>query len=209
MLLAELNADYGSQATSLLPWPISTLIILAGLFLASFPDDNSGWIPWSRTIDSIARSVIPAGGELNRYVVSLGTEIFVFGVFFSRDARRLLSHPVMNFLGRISFPIYLLHDTLIRTILSWMVYRQSIVEKGLHPVDDEGNPTWFERGGSLTFVIAIPVFYIILVYTAYLWTIHVDPRCEKFVDWMSRKAFGDTDDSDLTKEGSLDGILKI
>ncbi|OQD73545.1 hypothetical protein PENDEC_c014G06124 [Penicillium decumbens] len=138
MFLAELNADYRTNASSLISWPLSTLMMLFGLFLASFPDENPSWMPWSRAVDAVGQSLIPNGGELNRHVVSLGTTIFVFGVFFSSHARRLLAHPFMNFIGRISFPIYLLHNTLIRTVLSWVLYRQSI------PNDDP--PTYTPTG---------------------------------------------------------------
>ncbi|KAJ5256705.1 hypothetical protein N7478_012809 [Penicillium angulare] len=208
MFLAELNADYGAQAPSMMPWPISTLMMLSGLFLASFPDENPTWAPWSRALNSLAQYIVPAGGEINRYVVSFGTTLFVFGVFFSREGRQILSHPFMNFLGRISFPIYLLHDIFIRTILSWLVYRQSIFQKGLSPTDQEGKPMWFERGGTLTFAIAIPLFYIILIYIAHLWTIYVDPLCGRLVLWFSKQAFGEDDESALMNKEKLEGILK-
>ncbi|KAJ6171592.1 hypothetical protein N7470_000659 [Penicillium chermesinum] len=190
MFLAELNADYGSKATSVLPWPVPALMMTSGLFLASFPDDNAGLMPWSRTIEYLTCFIIPEGAEVNRFVVTIGTTIFVFGVFFSADARRLLSHPIMNFLGRISFPIYLIHNTLI------------------HNVDHEGNPVFLDRGGCLTFIVAIPLFYIILIYLAHMWTVHVDPRCEKAVSWIKRLVFGE-DESERLKEGTLDGLLKF
>ncbi|KAJ5953611.1 hypothetical protein N7454_000507, partial [Penicillium verhagenii] len=208
MFLAELNADYGSQAPSIMPAPISFVMILSGLFLASIPDENVAWAPWSQTLDSIAQYVVPAGGEVNRYINSFGTTLFVYGMFFSRDGRRLLSHPLMNFLGRISFPIYLIHDTLIRTVLSWFVYRQSIFEKGLYPSDEEGNPMYFERGGTSTFVVAIPLFYMVLVYTAYLWTLYVDPICEKLVSWLGKKAFGEDEEPEALRNVPPGGILK-
>lgn len=207
MFLAELNADYGTQATSILPWMVSTMMVLFGLFLASFPDENPNWMPWSRSVNSIAQSLIPNGGEVNRYVVSLGTTFFVFGVFFSRDARRLLSHPVMNFLGHISFPIYLIHNTLIRTVLSWLLYLQSLWTKGLDPLDAEDKPTYHTRGGILTFAIAMPIFYISLIFASHLWTVYVDPQCEKLVSGFAKKAFGD-EDPEPVKGLSLNGILK-
>ncbi|KAJ5216790.1 hypothetical protein N7468_009798 [Penicillium chermesinum] len=173
-----------------------------------FPDDNAGLMPWSRTIEYLTCFIIPEGAEVNRFVVTIGTTIFVFGVFFSADARRLLSHPIMNFLGRISFPIYLIHNTLIRTVLTWLLYRHSAYSKGLDNVDHEGNPVFLDRGGCLTFIVAIPLFYIILIYLAHMWTVHVDPRCEKAVSWIKRLVFGE-DESERLKEGTLDGLLKF
>ncbi|KAJ5681657.1 uncharacterized protein N7477_001597 [Penicillium maclennaniae] len=207
IFLAELHADYGSNATTFTSRPTSTLMIIFGLLLASFPEDNPSWVPWSRALDTVGQLIVPNGGEVNRYIISLGTTFFVFGVFFSRDARRLLSSPFMNFFGRISFPIYLLHNTIIRTALSWVLYRQSIASKGFHPVDEEGNPIHYEAGGTFTFGVAVPLFYLLLIYVAHLWTVHVDPRCEKVVTWLSRKAFGDESDSEPTKQIPSNGIL--
>jgi hypothetical protein len=207
ILLAELNTDYGANATSLISWPWSTLMIVFGLFLASFPEGNPSWMPWSRAVEAVGQALVPNGGEVNRHVVSLGATIFMFGIFFSRNARRLLSQPFLNFLGRISFPIYLLHNTLIRTVLSWVLYWQSIVSKGLRPVDEEGKTVVYEVPGGFTFAIVMPLFYLTLIYVSYLWTIHVDPRCERVVSWLSKKAFGDTSDSESSKEHSSNGIL--
>ncbi|KAJ6006640.1 hypothetical protein N7451_004584 [Penicillium sp. IBT 35674x] len=210
IFLAILNADYGSQATSLVPAPISAIMILSGLFFASYPDENSSWASWSRALDLMGQYIVPAGGDVNRYINSLGTTLFVYGMFFSRDGRRILAHPFMNFLGRISFPIYLLHDTLIRTVLSWVIYGQCLFEKA--PVDKEGKPMYYQRGGFTTFAVAIPLFYITLVYVAYLWTLHVDPVCEKLISWLRKKAFGENDSEkaglEAVGEGILGGILK-
>jgi hypothetical protein len=46
-----------------------------------------------------------------------------------------------------------------------------------------------------------------LIYVSHLWTIHVDPRSERLVSWLSKKAFGDTSDSEPSKEHSSKGIL--
>ena len=203
MFLADLNADFGPRATSVMPRVVSALIILFGLFLSSIPEENTDWMPWSRAIVWSANMVVPTGGEINRFVVSVGTTVVMYGVFFSPDARRILAHPVMNFLGRISFPVYLLHNTLIRTVLTWLVFRHSFMMHGLHPVDEDGNPTWLERGGFVSFWTAILAFYACLLYAAHLWTIHVDPRCEKLVTWMSNQVFGKREDYWPTKEGVL------
>ncbi|CAI7631232.1 unnamed protein product [Penicillium pancosmium] len=205
MFLAELNADFGPHATSVMPRAISALVVVFGLFLSSIPEENTDWMPWSRAIVWTASMIVPAGGEINRYVVSAGTTVVMYGAFFSPDARRILSHPVMNFLGRISFPVYLLHNTLIRTVLSWMVYRHDFMMQGLHPVDDNGNPRWLAQSGFVSFWTSILVFYACLLYSAHLWTIHVDPRCEAMVIWMSNRVFGNHKEHTPTKDGVLVG----
>jgi hypothetical protein len=207
IFLAELHSEHGTNAITLHSWPTSTFMIIFGLFLASFPDDNPHWMPWSQAIETAGGFITPVGGEVNRYIISLGTTFFVFGVFFSRDARRLYSTPFLNFLGRISFPIYLLHNTLIRTVLSWFLYQESIMINGLHPLDGDGNPGYYEIGGPFTFGVAMPLFYLLLIYVAHLWTVHVESRCEWVVSWLSKKAFGHTSNLEASKKSSSYGIL--
>ena len=209
MLLAELSVDYGPRATSALSRITSFSMILFGLLLASFPEDHADWTPWSNAINTVAIYLVPAGAEVNRYVISVGTTFISFGVFFSPDAREILSHPIMNFLGRISFPIYLIHNTLIRTLLTWLVYRDSAIKEGLYPVDAEGNPKYLDKGGLGAFMVAVPIFYATLLYMSYLWTVYIDPPCGRLVDWLSETAFGESEGVGgvvLKKEG-LPGAL--
>jgi peptidoglycan/LPS O-acetylase OafA/YrhL len=213
MLLAELNSDYTSQsATTLLPRTIPPFIILVGLFLSSFPDENPAWRPWSSYVNHIfAVHLTPPGAEINRYIVSVGATITIYGIFLSRSARTLLAHPVMNFLGKISFPLYLLHNTLMRTALAWLIYGPSAIRIGLNATDEEGNPVWLERGGWIVFCVGMPVFYMILIYVAYLWTKFVEPGCERVVSWGVKLAFdqGGSVNSKLVREGQLQALNGI
>ena len=112
---------------------------------------------------------------LTQYIPSLGTTLFVFGVFLSRDARHLLSTPSVNFLGHTPFLKYLLHNTLSCTVLSLVLYRQSIVSKGLHPVDKAGNPMLY---GAFPFAVTMPLLYLVLICGPF-WMISLDSRCGK------------------------------
>ncbi|KAJ5638873.1 hypothetical protein N7528_001263 [Penicillium herquei] len=208
MFLAELNADHGPKATSLIPWPVSIIMMVTGLYMSSFPEEHAEWMPWSLKLNNIAGYFVPDQGEVNRYITSCGAILFVFGVFFSRGGRRVLSFPFLNFIGRVSFPIYLLHNTLIRTVLSWMIYRQSISEKGLYPVDQEDKPVLYEAGGDVTFAFAMPIFCAILIVLAYLWTVYVDPPCGRLVSWAAKQVFGEDEELQGIRDRALDGILK-
>lgn len=205
MFLAELTADYGPRATSVLPKYAPSLIILLGLYISSFPEENPDWMPWSHHINLFAGQFIPGGGELSRYVVSVGTTTVTYGIFFSHTARRILSHPFINFLGRVSFPVYLLHNTLMRTVLAWLIYwRSAMSADDWNAVDEAGNPIMLERGGPMTVFFGIPAFYVILYVFAHFWTEQVDSRCMRFVAWMQRKAFGE-EEPVVEKGGILNG----
>ncbi|KKZ59979.1 hypothetical protein EMCG_00821 [[Emmonsia] crescens] len=187
LILAQIQVDVGPRATSLLPKPVPTLLILIGLFMCSFPQQNAEWAYWSRTMKESMELIIPEHTDISRYWVSVGTTTLMIGIFFSRNARRVLTHPVFNFLGRVSFPVYLLHNTLMRTILVWMAYAHSAATTPKS--DAQGNVVELSRPGPLTFVFILPVFYAVLYAVAYAWSLYVDPLCGRAVNWMKSVMF--------------------
>ncbi|KAK2813620.1 hypothetical protein FQN50_000015 [Emmonsiellopsis sp. PD_5] len=197
ILLAQLQATFGSRATSTLPRPLPALLVLIGLIICSFPQDNHDWMTWSFTMRKIMLSLTPASAEkfIGRYWVNLGGTILMTGIFFSRTARKILTLPLFNFLGRVSFPIYLLHDTLIRSVLVWMVYGESAAKfTGDSLVDEAGNFIQLKAAGRGTFLFAIPAFYALLYTVAHFWMKYVDPQCARLVNWMREGMFkGETE----------------
>jgi len=201
MLLAELHHDFPTtqQATGLLPRYLPFIIIVIGLFISSFPENDPAWAPWCSYINHIfAVHLVPAGGETSRYVVSVGASITIMGIFVSRTARTALSNPAMNFLGRISFPVYVLHCTLMRTVLTWMLYWPGMLRGSIGKPDNDtasafeenGNEAvTLQRGGWLAFMFGLSVFYTTLIGAAYFWTLRVEPACARVVDWLTRLAF--------------------
>lgn len=189
LMLAQLHVDLGPRATQILPKPVPSLLMILGAFIWSYPQDNPHWRPWSKFMQDVGVAITPGGSETSRCVVSVGITIFIYGVFFSRNARRVLTSPVFNFLGRVSFPVYLMHAMLMRTVLSWMVYGQSASK--LPVKDDKGNLIMVTRVAPGWFFLIMPAFFAILWSLAYLWTLYVDPFCGKVVDWLKNRMFVD------------------
>lgn len=52
----------------------------------------------------------------------MGAFLLIFSILFSTTLRYLLSNRHLVFLGSISFSMYLLHATLMRTILAWVMF---------------------------------------------------------------------------------------
>lgn len=187
MLLAQMQVDIGSRATSLLPKVVPSLLIILGAFIWGYPQDNPNWAPWSRAMNRIGAASTPGGTEVSRYWVSVGITTLTVGIFFSRNARRFLTSPIFNFLGRVSFPVYLLHNTLIRTVMVWLAYGQNASK--LPYKTAEGNVIQVGRASPASFFVIIPCFYAILYAVGYLWTIYVDPLCARIVSWITSKMF--------------------
>ncbi|OAX84013.1 hypothetical protein ACJ72_01629 [Emergomyces africanus] len=187
ILLAQLQVDIGSRATSLLPKPVPSLIIIIGLFMCSFPQEHAEWAYWSRTMKESMEQTTPVRTDTSRYWVSVGTTTLMIGIFFSRNARKILTHPVFNFLGRVSFPVYLLHNTLMRTVLVWLLYAHAAATTPKS--DAQGNVIQLIRPSTFAFVFILPTFYAILYAVAFAWTLYVDPLCAKAVDFMKNVMF--------------------
>lgn len=191
ILLADLHISLGPSATTCLPRPFAALMILLGLLLSSFPESNASWKQWSHILDDAIRPLLPPGGEVPRFMSSLGAVFLCLGIFFSSNARRVFSHPVLNWLGALSFPIYLLHNTLIKTLLCMFIYGQSILS-GSRSDEDDGEHSELKRGSWLAFLVGMPVFFAALLWCSWLWARYVDPLVGKAtksaINWLTGRS---------------------
>jgi hypothetical protein len=92
-------------------------------------------------------------GEMHRYMAALSSVLLIVAILYSPALRRQLSHPYLVFLGGISFPMYLLHGTLIRTVLVWLLY-------GIPQEKVESIAQLNENGEIVTITITYPESFI-------------------------------------------------
>ena len=188
IFLAQLHTDLGARATNLLPRPIPALLILIGILIWSYPHNNAEWAWWSRVMQDFMRLIGPQDQyTISRYWMSIGPSVLMLGITFSRNAQRVLTVPLFNFLGRCSFALYLLHHTMIRTVLVWMLYTRAYFTTP--EVDSEGNPVELQAPSKGVFFLVMPLFYIILYAVSYMWTVYVDTFCVKIVNRLKEIMF--------------------
>lgn len=188
MFLAELQNEYKDSATTMVPAPIPALMIICGMFMSSYPQDAPERANWSRAMRDFMHHFTPKDADVRRYWDSLGASTVLFGIFFSPTARKVLTSPVFNFLGRVSFPVYLMHNTLIKSVLTWMVYLPSAMNPQRNA---KGEQMDLQRGSTTHIFIAVAIFYYILYRLASLWVQYVDPACGKVVNAFVRWATDD------------------
>jgi peptidoglycan/LPS O-acetylase OafA/YrhL len=189
MFVAELHNHYKDAATSVLPAPIPAIMIVVGMFLAGYPQDSAQNARWSDIMSHIMSSITAEKTDIRRYWDHLGASMVLLGIFFSRNARRVLTSPIFNFLGRVSFPVYLMHNTFIKSVLTWMVYLPSAMNP---PKNEKGQQMDLQRGSKTHMFIAIVAFYYILYRAAALWVQYIDPLCAKAVNAATAWAYGGT-----------------
>lgn len=151
----------------------------------------------------------------------MGVGATVAGVFFSRRARRLLTVPILNFAGRVSFAVYLLHGSLVRMLLVALVYGPAALCKQgttkVPPAVDENNNPIPEANvytGPLPRVstpvlvlIDMPLFFAVLYAVGYAWSLFVDPWCTRVVGRITGALFAPeaVDGTGNSKGGHADG----
>jgi peptidoglycan/LPS O-acetylase OafA/YrhL len=188
MFVAELHNHYKDSATSVLPAPVPAIMIIVGMFIAGYPQDSPQNARWSHVMQQIMHSITCDKSDVRRYWDHLGASIVLLGIFFSSRARRVLTSPIFNFLGRVSFPVYLLHNTFIKSVLTWMIYLPSAMNP---PRNEKGEQLDLQRGSTTHIFIAVAVFFYVLYRTAALWIKHVDPICANITNAAVKWAYGE------------------
>lgn len=122
MVLAEFAlSDLPSQMASK-SWFLSPLLVLSGLFFMSMPTDFVHQAKWSWYLEKLGEKIFPAYSEIARELASTGAIILVSGIIISPHLREFLSQPPLLWLGKVSFPLYLLHGLFMRTMLGWLTF---------------------------------------------------------------------------------------
>jgi hypothetical protein len=135
--------------------------------------------------------IFPAGSDTSRSYSSIGAQMVCLGIMFNGRAKRILSSSWLCWFGKMSWPVYLIHATLIRTLLTYMLYGMS-TRPPSPGNDDKGDPLprpWTPIYSKTNIFIAIPIFYVTLYRLALLWASYVDPVCGRVTNWVEYKIF--------------------
>jgi peptidoglycan/LPS O-acetylase OafA/YrhL len=179
MILAELSFY---NLTALQPRILFRILpyglVILGLYICSYPDQYAEQTAWSSQLASLAQIIFPKGAHLSRYYAGLGAQMICFGVILSPSMRRILSHPALLWLGSISFPLYLLHGPLMRSVLVYLLYLPMSV--GFNPaVRADGTPdpeSYIPTPSPLRLAVILVIFFAFLLYVVQQWAKHVEPR---------------------------------
>lgn len=195
-LLAHLSAQSSSLAKpecKLLTRIAPALCLLLGLHLSGYPENSYEWASWSRQLAEIGLFVFPAGAEYWRFWSAIGAQLMTAAVLLCPSLQKILSHPALIWLGGLSFPLYLIHGPLMRSFLVWMVFGfQKPVTYCSKDSDDNTETSWVQVPFPENWVwyATIPVFFFVLLLTAHLWTLTVEPYCAWMTGRMEETVYG-------------------
>lgn len=206
ILLAELlfnQDDTPSQFISSRHFRIFRMFLVAtGILIAGYPETNAEWTTWSSSLQILGRNIFRPDTELSRSWGSVGATLIMLGVLYSPTIQHGLSHPILVWMGKVSFAVFLIHSLLLRSVLCWMLFRFSTAPPDM--ADEEGNihTMPLPRAGGIGLVVAIAVFFPVVYLYSYLWSIYVEPRCNQLTEWVEDHMV----DSDAPPQSQRGGI---
>ncbi|KAG6007041.1 hypothetical protein E4U21_006401 [Claviceps maximensis] len=148
-------------------------VSILGLYLMSQPDDGGkeapGWV--------YLTSLIPKwwSEEEYRYWQSIGAVVFLLAVGHSGRWQRLFNSAVIQYLGKISYALYLMHGPAMHVV----GYHLEKMAYGLTGVEGY----WYNAGFVLGTMLCIPV----VIWWADVFWRAVDIPTVKFAKWFESK----------------------
>jgi peptidoglycan/LPS O-acetylase OafA/YrhL len=119
----------------------------------------------------------------------VGVDLVILAIYLSPSTKKSLSTRLLLWLGKQNFAVYLVHGTLLRVLLCWMLYGISGQpwEGGEAMVDDDR--PWLPLRPPWVVGVSIPVWIIILYACAALWTRYVDTFCASVTQNLEQDMF--------------------
>jgi peptidoglycan/LPS O-acetylase OafA/YrhL len=208
IIMAEFSVSAApTQLTTISPY-LSPPIAIFALVLMSYPSEHPEGSPWSASLQSFALTTF---GDLNieRLYGTIGGLFLLFSIIISPHARHLLSRPPLRWLGKVSFAIYLLHGTILRSLFAWLLHFGTQMEE-YQEFESKGDgwagevlvshmrypvPSFFRC------CVATTVSMAAILATSHLWSEKVEPVCAALTGAVEKLVKGK-----LSKEEAIDVI---
>jgi peptidoglycan/LPS O-acetylase OafA/YrhL len=192
LFYASVITDF-SASKKLINRLVGPFFLLLGWYFMTFPEVNSEWASWSNQLLRIGQHIFPDRANIHNFWCMTGGFFIIFGIILSSTLQRWLSHPWLQWLGHLSFPIYLLHGPLIRSVLDWLLYL-FLEPKWVEDRDEDGTVTRVYPRLPIPplwrFAFAIPLFFAILLFAANEWVKRIEPWCAKVTTKLEERICG-------------------
>lgn len=212
MLLAELNSSSIPAAMAPYSRLLTPPLVAFSLVLMSYPGNNPDSQPWSAALHSFGTRYLPGDGEgsLTRTYGTIGGVILIGSIIISPHARWFLSQRPLKWLGKVSFAIYLVHGTIIRTILAWIMLIGQEKEEIFKEAGDryvyEGQK--YKVPGALRCAVATLVCLGVILIVSQLWNMKVEPTIANVTVLLEKLVAGRSSKEKVEGVRSQDGNEK-
>jgi peptidoglycan/LPS O-acetylase OafA/YrhL len=157
---------------------IWTTLFLFGLYAGSHPQASPSTTPGYRTLMSLVPSQYSSNAEI--FWLAIGGVIVVFALESAPHLQALFTTPFAQYLGDISFSLYMLHTMVMCTLGTWLAPKAMNFTGGW-----ANGQTGFIGGMALVVAVTGPVTFLV----SDLFSRAVDERCVRFARWVSGKCF--------------------
>ncbi|KAJ5591618.1 uncharacterized protein N7459_001987 [Penicillium hispanicum] len=179
---------------------VTGIIAIAGLLIAGYPGEHPEWTTWSNYMFQASQYLFPPEVNVPKRYTAIGVDLIILAIYTSPSTKDFLSNRLLLWLGKQSFAVYLIHGTLLRTVLCWMLYGITGQPWEGQPVDGNGQPLLDENGEPLhphwiplrapwVVAISIPAWIALVYLCASLWTSYVDPFCARMTQKIENRVF--------------------
>lgn len=186
---------------------VSPIILLTGLYLGSYPAESADWTGWSRGLQwtfvkpqnpegERGSFLIPEGTHAQRRFSSICVQLIVVSLFLAPKWQDALTNKHLQWFGKYSFAVYLVHGTILRTVGTWIIFGISgepWTKAGKKEDGTDQDQKWLERRGGFAVFISIVVFVVLTYTAAYYWVKYVDSTCQRFTLWLEKVMFKSRD----------------
>ncbi|KAL1591930.1 hypothetical protein SLS60_011522 [Paraconiothyrium brasiliense] len=181
---------------------LSPALAVFALLLMSFPAGNADAVPWSASLKYMLTVAFPTSVHFSfpRLAGSTGALMLCFAILISPHLRRALSVKALRWLGKLSFPIYLVHGTVMRTVLAWVIFAGQPLDafKLEKPTEEdianERDTIYrYAQPGTARIFVGIILFTAVTLGASHFWANNFEPVFGKITAWAEGKMKRSTD----------------
>lgn len=201
VLLAEFSLS--TLPSRLAPYSgfLTPPLAVFSLVLMSYTQHAPKLQPWSRVLHAFGTNYLPGDAEdsLDRTYGGIGGALLLASIIISPHARFALSRKPLKWLGKVSFAIYLLHGTVLRTVFSWILFfgqdLQEFVEQDQHGFS---HSEWkYVVPGALHCGFATAFSLVSILFVSHMWSIKIEPVLAKITTKLEKLVTGRLSSQDL------------
>jgi len=154
-----------------------TAVFIGGLFIGSHPQDSRYT---SLGYKTLMRWTPKQYGITGDFWISIGAPMVILALENAPFLQRIFMTRFAQYLGKISFSLYLLHFMVMSTLCQWLVPKCMNLTGGW-----ENGQLGFNTGMAMALCVSVPVtFWVSDVFSTL-----VDERSLRFARWVNERAF--------------------
>lgn len=206
VILAELSLSSLPERLSKISPYVSPFVAVFALVLMSYPSENPSAAPWSASMEVFGRTHF-GDVHLDRIFGSIGGVLLLASIMISPHARFCLSTKPFRWLGKVSFAIYLVHGTILRSVFAWVMFfgselveiQEMVNQSPIYPSEALVSYWRYPMPGAFRRVLATVIALVTILLASHLWATKVEPLCGTIAELVERLVRGQ-----LTRDDAIE-----